>query len=61
MKNLTFKQFCDIVKGYKFYNLQGSEIFKFELYHKGASPTLLVVNGYKNYKAIKQVNKKRLY
>lgn len=55
MKKITFRQFCDAVRGYKFYNIQGSEIYKFELYHKGASPMLLITNGYKNYKAIKQV------
>jgi hypothetical protein len=44
MRNLSFKQFCDKVKGHKFYNKQGSEIYKYELYYLGINPHLLMIN-----------------
>ncbi len=44
MRNLSFKQFCDIVKGYRFFNRQGFEIYKYELWNLGIDPKALIIN-----------------
>ena len=53
--NITFLEFCSIIRGYTIFSNKGKQIFKYQLFYKGISPMELL-NNHPKYKIQRKTN-----
>lgn len=57
MSKLSYFQFCNQLRGYKFYNDKGTQIYNYELYFSGISPA----DVFKKFKPVIREKKKSIH